>query len=168
MTCLLITEPNCSSHMEVLMVRKFPHCSLKCMPRTVVHYKIRVKWSVWLGLHEAVYHGVPMLCVPLFGDQHRNAKMLKVWETIQGQIQKRPNVFWCKFSFIVLTLTSLFPQANGYGLNFRLLNFTEDEVLIKINEVLSNPSYRYAYPQYIWLRKMILFWVPLMWYESIP
>ena len=31
-----------------------------------------------VGVHEAIYHGVPMLCVPLFGDQPSNAFHIKV------------------------------------------------------------------------------------------
>ena len=31
-----------------------------------------------LGLHESVYQGMPMLCVPLFGDQLVNAEKVKV------------------------------------------------------------------------------------------
>ena len=35
-----------------------------------------------------------------------------------------------------------FFQAKGFGLYFRLTDFTEDEILQKIETIVSNPSYR--------------------------
>ena len=35
-----------------------------------------------------------------------------------------------------------FFQAKGFGLYFRLMNFTEEEILQKIETIVSNPTYR--------------------------
>ena len=58
---------------------------------------------------EALYHGVPIVNIPVFGDQPYNAKRAE-WK--------------------------------GYSRTLYLNNLTADDIIMNINEVLTNPSYR--------------------------
>ena len=61
------------------------------------------------GQYEAVYHGVPMLGFPVFGDQHYNAKRL---------------------------------DYKGYGLSMNLYDFTADQLLDNLHNMLGDKSYK--------------------------
>lgn len=54
---------------------------MKWVPQNDVlgHHKTRLFFthSGANGMAEASYHGVPMLCLPFFGDQYDNAQILK-------------------------------------------------------------------------------------------
>ena len=61
------------------------------------------------GQFEALYHAVPILCLPVFGDQHYNAVRIR---------------------------------EKGFGLSLRVCDFTSDELIAAIKELLENPTYK--------------------------
>ncbi|XP_029642607.1 UDP-glucuronosyltransferase 2C1 [Octopus sinensis] len=61
------------------------------------------------GQFEALYHGVPMLGFPVFGDQFHNGRRI---------------------------------QVKGYGIPMDIYNYTKDELVSTINELIVNPKYK--------------------------
>jgi glucuronosyltransferase len=63
------------------------------------------------GLYEALYHGVPFLGVPLFGEQDGNCQRAR---------------------------------RKGFGLQINVMDFTVDELVVSIRELLDNATYQTA------------------------
>ena len=84
-----------------------------------------------------------MLCVPLFGDQPFSAKKIEVLsfppQTVNVSLKYFLSLNHTGNSLCIYQL-----QAKGFGLSFRLMHYTEGELLEKIDKIVSDPSYRYS------------------------
>ncbi|CAI9730303.1 UDP-glucuronosyltransferase 2A1-like [Octopus vulgaris] len=92
------------SHKNIYISDWVPQNDLLGHPKT----KLFVTHCGNSGQFEALFHGVPMLGIPLFGDQHYNSRRM---------------------------------TEKGYGLSLDIENFTPEELIEKINELIENKTY---------------------------
>ena len=71
--------------------------------------KISISQCGGSGQFEALYHAIPMIGLPVMGDQHYNALRM---------------------------------QQKGFGIIFNVMDFTSDDLLVAIQEILKEPSYK--------------------------
>ncbi|CAI9730301.1 UDP-glucuronosyltransferase 2A1-like [Octopus vulgaris] len=92
------------SHKNIYISDWVPQNDLLGHPKT----KLFVTHCGNSGQFEALFHGVPMLGMPLFGDQHYNSRRM---------------------------------TEKGYGLSLDIENFTPEELIEKMNELIENKTY---------------------------
>ena len=93
------------SSTNVFLTKWMPQNDLLGQPKT----KLFITHCGNGGQFESLYHGVPMLGFPVFGDQPYNGKRM---------------------------------ERKGYGISMDLTNYTVDELVSNINEIIDNPKYK--------------------------